>query len=114
MVRRPSLRPGIRTRREEQRHPSWQRGDPYSQDLCLLVAGMLHIAFHHNHPQTRCLIAKLRLNNLLPSTSTQQRWIDQQNSVGHVLPYRRTGNVHATRLRGRDLLLLAIYRVIHP
>ena len=60
-------------------------------------------------------IEELRLNQVYPSQSSEMRWArDYDNGDGDIRPYRRTGNAFATRLRGQDLIYLALYRVAYP
>jgi hypothetical protein len=108
----PPQRPPTQTTREEEPHPSWGQGNPYSQDLRTLVSAINQLRPHF--PQVEDFIAELRLNNAYPSTSTERRWEHRQTTQGNNLSYRRTGNNFATRLRGQDLILLAIYRTTYP
>ena len=59
-------------------------------------------------------IRELRHRHILPSQPTQCRWESLQQHLGHYCSCRRMGNNFATRLRGFDLILLAIYQMIYP
>jgi hypothetical protein len=109
---RPPQRSSLQTRRDEEPHPSWGQGNPYSQDLRLLVSSIKQLG--PLPPQVQHIINELRLNNVYPSQSTERRWENQRTAEGHIVPYRRTGNSFATRLRGQDLIYLAMYRIAFP
>ena len=60
------------------------------------------------------VIQELREQNAFPSVRTIERWVLQLPQLGHLRAYRRNGNATASVLRGHDLILLALYRVMHP
>ena len=49
-----------------------------------------------------------------PSRSSLKRWGARENTEGHYYAYKRNGGRQASVFAGRDLLLLAYYRCIHP
>ena len=102
--------PVNQTLRELTQHPSVRTGEPYSQDMRDMVFRVLANGNLH-HP----IFQQLRNQNAFPSTWTIRRWAIQLHHLGHYQSCRRNGNVTAAVLRGHDLLLLALYRVIqHP
>ena len=57
----------------------------------------------------------LRHQHKFPSISTCRSWLRQYNALGHVRPYRRTGNRQSLReISDEALLHLAFYRTIRP
>jgi len=61
-------------------------------------------------------IEQLRIQKLFPSMSTCKQWINEiYIPYGHVLEKRATGNHFSEQeLHGRDLINLAIIRMINP
>jgi len=52
---------------------------------------------------------------LYPHKKTVNRWMVRYNVIGHARSFRRTGNHRARReLRGRNLILLSLYRTFYP
>lgn len=51
--------------------------------------------------------------HLYPSIRSVYRWETRKATLGHVRPFRRTGNVRASVLRDHDLLLLALFRITY-
>ena len=106
-------RPALQTRENIIAHPSLCNGNAYSQDLRRLV---LFIALHvdeedHN---MRNMLSLLRHEHVYPSSVTERRWMNLYEQMGHVRPCRRSGNADASRMRGQDLVFLALYRVFYP
>ena len=60
------------------------------------------------------LITQLPQQQLYPSIYTEERWSRLYNQFGHCRLCRRTGNARATVLRGHDLVLLSLYRMVFP
>jgi hypothetical protein len=58
----------------------------------------------------------LRRLHKFPSISTYQSWLRRQyNALGHVRPFRHTGNRQSEReISGEALIHLAFYRTIRP
>ena len=52
--------------------------------------------------------------SIFPHIATIYRWSNRDTVEGHYLPYQRNGGPQPTVFVGRDLLLLAYYRLIHP
>ena len=90
-------------------HPSGRSGHAYSQDLRSLVMSIREAGLSHDP-----VIAQLRQQQLYPSICTEERWAHLHNQFGHCRPCRRTGNARATVLRGHDLVLLSLYRMVFP
>lgn len=65
-------------------------------------------------PDVVQLIQTLQLNHVFPSNTTQQRWLHQHGTTGNIRAYCRTGNRFARRLRGQDLIYLALFRIFLP
>ena len=105
-------RPALQTRVAEVPHPSEGRGNPYSQDMRTLVTAINQLGPLPNNVQD--FIETLRLNRIYPSHETEERWNNTHAILNHARPCRRTGNNFATRLRGVDLIHLALYRVAFP
>lgn len=105
----PPPRPPLQTRRDNVRHPSNSYGEPYSQDLRQLVLSIRQ-AGHGDHP----IINQLRLQHDYPCQDTENRWDELHRRLGHYRACRRTGNSWATVLRGQDLVLLSLYRIVFP
>ena len=97
------------TRRPAVQHPSTRSGEPYSQDMRHLVMSLLM-----NGTINDAAIQQLRQQHAMPSVSTVRRWLNQEQQLGHIRPCERNGNTTASILRGHDLVLLSLYRVIHP
>ena len=105
-------RPGLQTRTDEVPHPSICAGNAYSQYLRTLVLGIHQLG--ERNPEVSAFIADLRANHLYPSERTEIRWEGLLNEIGNSRPCRRTGNNFASRLRGQDLILLALIRIAYP
>ena len=105
----PMPPPVNQTLRELTQHPSVRTGEPYSQDMRDMTFRVLA-----NGNLQDPIFQQLRGQNALPSMQTVRRWVIQQQELGHYNACRRNGNITATILRGHDLVLLALYRVIHP
>ena len=108
----PPPRPALQTRVPEVPHPSEGRGNAYSQDMRTLVLAIQQLGPLPDEVEE--FIATLRLNNVYPSVTTELGWNEVQQALNHVRPCRRTGNAFATRLRGMDLIHLAMYRLAFP
>ena len=107
-------RPALQTRLPDVRHPSDCIGNPYSQDLRAMVMFIQDQFDLVNNPQIHQLLDLLRLNSLYPSDPTRTRWTALRQVTGHFRACRRSGGKIATRLRGIDLILLAMYRIAYP
>ena len=66
------------------------------------------------HEMVSDMVAILRDNSLYPCQSTCSRWNRIAELYGHVRPCKKTGNKQPERLRGPDLVYLAMYRVAYP
>ena len=106
-------RPALQTRENIIAHPSLCNGNAYSQDLRSLV---LFIALHINEEDqhARNMFSLLRQQHVYPSSVTERRWMNLYERMGHIRPCRRSGNADASRMRGHDLVFLALYRVFYP
>ena len=62
----------------------------------------------------RNMLSLLRGQHVYPSSMTERRWLRLHEQMGHVRPCRRSGNADADRMRGADLVFLALYRVFYP
>ena len=60
------------------------------------------------------LIVNLRALHVFPSVSSERRWAELLQQLGHYQKCRPTGNRRATVLRDQDLILLALYRLVFP
>lgn len=66
-------------------------------------------------PDVRNLLNQLQQQHLLPNNDTIRRWRRQEEELGHFRACVRNGNgSHGPRLRGVDLILLAIFRSVYP
>lgn len=93
-------------------NPSEQRSFSYSQDMRRLAISLRLQGLDGNDNVT---LNNLRQNNLYPKVSTVDKWMLLYNQFGHSRPFRRTGNRRAQReIRGRNLVLLALYRAALP
>ena len=105
------IRPPLKLSVPAQRHPSDCHGQAWSQEMRLLAVqrdadGM---------PRSTVEIQQLQLEGKYPSNRSIDRWKHQLATLGHVRPFRRTGNKRASReLKGQDLFNLAFYRTIKP
>ena len=106
-------RPPLQTRVGQEVHPYLGSGNPYSQDMRALVMYLSQQGLQ-NDPQIANLVDILRLNHVYPSAITQWRYEQLNDTLGHVLPCRRSGNKHSQKLSGQDLIYLALYRVAYP
>ena len=107
------LRPALQTRENVIAHPSLSTGNAYSQDMRSLVLFIaLHIDEEDHHAQN--MLSLLRGEHVYPSSITERRWLQLHERMGHVRPCRRSGNADAERMRGQDLVFLALYRVFYP
>ena len=107
------LRPALQTRENIIAHPSLCTGNAYSQDMRSLV---LFIAtnLNENDHNVRNMLSLLRGEHVYPSSMTERRWLELHERIGHVRPCRRSGNADAARMRGQDLVFLAMYRTFYP
>ena len=90
-------------------HPSTRSGEPYSQDMRDLVLQLVRNGTINNP-----ILQQLRQQHVMPSSSTVRRWLQLDQRLGHHRAFQRNGNSTASILRGSDLVLLALYRVVHP
>lgn len=103
-------RPPTQTRAPETLDPSGPgRGDGYASNYKELV-----LALKQSGESSNPIFQQLRQQRKYPSKSSENRWQHQQDTHGHLTPYRRTGNKRATVLRDHNLLLLALYRIAYP
>ena len=97
---------------DETTHAS-QGGKAYPTEVRELVIKMIlngGIAAVKTHQ-----VELLRHQHKFPSISTCRSWLRQYNALGHVRPYRRTGNRQSLReISGEALVHLAFYRTIRP
>jgi transposase len=105
-------RPHLQTRVAARPHPSTQRGEAYSIDARVLVTGIRR--FSNEIGGIDNLLTYLRERDIYPSPQTEARWRELDDQLGHMRRCRRNGNSFATRLRGADLIFLALYRVVYP
>ena len=101
----------MKTRRQQVYHASLGIGKPYPHEV------RDQIVWRHVNgiPQTNAMIRQLQAAKQYPSSRTITRYIRQYLTVGHVLPYSRTGNRRVQReVIGADLISLAILRSIRP
>ncbi len=109
---RVAIRPPTRVFQTESVYPSQQRSFAYSQEMRDLAITMRIEGMDGNDNEN---IAYLRETGQYPSEATVNRWMHLQNKFGHARPFCRTGNNRAVReIKGRDLLLLSLYRVALP
>lgn len=104
-------RPPTQTAVDEEIHPSTGKR-AYSSDTRALVMDMVT-----NNPQMlqSQAIRQQQQQHTFPSNRTIQRWIVREQTLGHFLPFRRTGNSRAQReVNGPELIQLALYRAVNP
>ena len=101
--------PVNQTRRDATPHPSTRSGQPYSQDMREMAMTLMA-----NGTINEPAIQQLRNQNQFPSVTTIRRWVQLEQELGHHRACRRNGNTTASTLRGHDLVLLSLYRVVHP
>ena len=97
------------TPREILPHPSTRSGEPYSHDMRDMVMQLVE-----NGTLNDPSIAQLQHQHAFPSMCTIHRWVRLHNQHGHYRPCRRNGNGTARVLRGHDLVLIALYRLVFP
>ena len=106
----PLIRPPLQTRRNNAPHPSaGGRGTGYDQTMRELV-----LAIHNSGNSNDLFVQNLRQQRLIPSLRSEYRYSTLNATRGHVRACRRTGNNRATVLRGHDIFLLALYRIVFP
>ena len=106
------IRPLLCTTVAEELHPSYGLGRPYSQDFCQSVMFM-----HLNTPDKLLSphIIVQQQAKTFPSKRTINHWIRRLNWLGHVRPYRKTGNKRAEReIQNEDLVELSLYCAVLP
>ena len=101
--------PVNQTRIADTPHPSTRSGEAYSQDMREMAMTLMA-----NGTINEPAIQQLRNQHQFPSVATVRRWIQLEERLGHHRACRRNGNVMASTLRGHDLILLSLYRVVHP
>ena len=108
---RPDIRPPLRTAVDIEQHAN-RGGKAYSKEMRELV-----LFYYYNDPDelTSAATQIAQAAGRFPSNSTICRWVEREQTLGHVCPFRRTGNHRARReLRGQALIDLAFYRLIFP
>ena len=106
-----SIRPPLQTFIEVDTHASIGNGKPYPKEMREMVMRRHMLGL----PRLDVHLRLLQLHHLYPSDQTIKRWIARYNAYGHFLPFRRTGNIRATReLQGLDLSNLALVRAVLP
>ena len=106
---RHNIRRQLQTRRDHMRHQSESYGEPYEESLRRLVLALKNAGFS-NHP----IITQLRNQHEYPSMSSENRWDNLLQNLGHFRACHRSGNKWGTVLCDQDLILLALYRVVYP
>ena len=101
--------PPLQQRQVVTPHPSEGRGEAYSQDMRELVMSVI-LNGDLNDP----VIQRLRQQQRFPSRFSIFRWNRLLQRLGHFRACKRNGNSTATVLRGADLVLLALYRLVKP
>ena len=105
-----NIRPPLRTSEETIAHPSLCRGNAYSQDTRQAAVQCLE-----NGDDESSVVSSLRSQKSFPSHRSVLRWVDHFEQYGNFRPYRHSENKRASReVLGKDLLLLALYRVSLP
>ena len=106
-----TIRPPLKTTVGQQRHSSESIGKPYPKEIREQVLHRDALGL----PQSTNEIRQLQLARKYPSNRSINRWRQRSINLGHLRPYRRTGNKRATReLRTNDLFNLALYRSVKP
>ena len=103
----------LQTREDEVPHPSQCLGNAYSQDMRNLVVFIAN-NLNAEDPHIGGMLALLRHSHVYPSSISERRWNGLEQQLGHARPCKRSGNADAVRLRGQDLVYLALYRVFYP
>jgi transposase len=94
---------------DHQPHPSECRSFAYSHPQRQAAIAVVNEGMHHDPA-----IQHLRDQGLWSSMRSSQRWSQQLIETGTLRSKKKTGNNHATVLRGHDLLYLAMYRASYP
>ena len=106
-----SIRLPTRTHVESTPHASLGIGKAYPEEMRLYVLQRYLCGF----PEESQEIHLLRQLKKYPCKKTCNRWIEQYNEVGHILPFRRNGGGEAQReVNGHDLAELALFRCVKP
>ena len=105
-----SHHPPLKTATEEAPHPSSAgRGDGYPTAL-RDMAMHVNASKQSNDP----IFTELRKLQKYPSKRSVNRWENREATLGHIRPFRRTGNVRASVFHDHNLLLLALFRITYP
>jgi len=105
-----STRPPLQSSADETPHPSDAgRGDGYPTSLRDIAIHVKDLKESNNH-----IFTQMTTLYLYPSIRSVYRWENRKATLGHVRPFRRTGNARASVLRDHDLLLLALFRITYP
>lgn len=103
--------PPLETPVAETPDPSLKTGEAYSQDMRRLVEVLLQ-SFAMTPKQTKEIRDTVQK---LPSYRTIQRWKNHLQERGHLRPFRRSGGKRkGRRLKGMNIIYLAIYRLVYP
>ena len=103
-------RPPLQTRMGPIAHPSFGgRSRGYSSEM----RGMV-LAIRDSGDSYNPIMMSLRLQHLYPCLTTEWRWQNLFDTLGHYRRCRPTGNRRAKVLRDHDLILIALYRVAFP
>ena len=108
----PTPRPPLQTRLPNVVHPSVSYGHPYAPEFRAMVMQIQRT--DDIDPAVTNFLNALSAQHLYPSQQTVDRWAGTEQDLGHYRACRRSGNKFASRLRGDDLILLALYRLIYP
>ena len=99
-----STRPPLQSSADETPHPSsGGRGDGYPTSLRDIAMHVKDLNQSNNH-----IFTQMTALHLYPSIRSINRWENRKTTLGHVRPFKRTGNVRAYVLHDHDLLLLAL------
>ena len=104
------IRPPTRTVIPEDHHASQGIGKPYPKEYRKLV-----MYLYDHHPEELVTQSMLDAQSLhfLAANVTINRWLRRCDLLGHVRPFRRTGNHRAVReIVGQALIDLALYRSV--
>lgn len=107
MVRPPPLQ----TFRPDPGDPATRNGEPYAQDIRNQVEFLIE---RKGGLLTSEDVAAKRATDKFPHWRTIQRWQVRRLRFGHMRAMRRSGNRQKPVLRGINLVLLALYRIVFP
>ena len=105
------IRPPTRTIIPPKPHASRGIGKPYPKEFCKFI-----MYVHDNHPDqlNSQAVTKAQDAHTYAVNCTINRLLQRRDDLGHVRPFRRTGNQRSSReLKGQALINLALYRAVH-